>query len=38
MTPHAHRMPQVRRQALAELSTLSVTVHVAIRLLVLEGS
>jgi 23S rRNA (guanine745-N1)-methyltransferase len=38
MTPHAHRMPQDRRHALAELSTLSVTVHVAIRLLVLEGS
>jgi 23S rRNA (guanine745-N1)-methyltransferase len=38
MTPHAHRMPQARRQALAELSTLSVTVHVAIRLLTLEGS
>jgi 23S rRNA (guanine745-N1)-methyltransferase len=35
MTPHAHRMPQVRGQALAELSTLSVTVDVAIRLLVL---
>jgi 23S rRNA (guanine745-N1)-methyltransferase len=38
MTPHAHRMPQDRRQALAELSTLSVTVNVAIRLLTLEGS
>jgi 23S rRNA (guanine745-N1)-methyltransferase len=36
MTPHAHRMVQARRQALAELSTLSVTVNVAIRLLVLE--
>jgi 23S rRNA (guanine745-N1)-methyltransferase len=35
MTPHAHRMPQDRRQALAGLSTLSVTAHVAIRLLVL---
>jgi 23S rRNA (guanine745-N1)-methyltransferase len=37
MTPHAHRVPQARRQALAELSTLSVTVHVAIRVLVLDG-
>lgn len=37
MTPHAHRMPQDRRQALAELSTLSVTVNVALRRLVLEG-
>ena len=37
MTPHAHRMPQDRRQALAELSTLSVTVNVAIRLLVRAG-
>jgi 23S rRNA (guanine745-N1)-methyltransferase len=37
MTPHAHRMPQDRRQALAGLSTLSVTVNVAMRLLVLEG-
>jgi len=37
MTPHAHRMPQDRRQALAGLSTLTVTVNVAIRLLVLEG-
>jgi 23S rRNA (guanine745-N1)-methyltransferase len=36
MTPHAHRMPQARRQALAELRTLSVTVNIAIRLLVLE--
>jgi 23S rRNA (guanine745-N1)-methyltransferase len=36
MTPHAHRMPQARRQALAELSTLSVTVDVAIRLLALD--
>ena len=37
MTPHAHRMPQDRRQALAELSTLSVTVNVAVRLLVRAG-
>jgi 23S rRNA (guanine745-N1)-methyltransferase len=37
MTPHAHRMPQDRRQALAGLSTLSVTVNVAMRLLVLTG-
>ena len=37
MTPHAHRMPQDRRHTLAELSTLSVTVNVAIRLLALEG-
>ena len=37
MTPHAHRMPQDRRQALAELSSLSVTVNVAIRLLVRAG-
>ena len=36
MTPHAHRVPQARRNALAELSTLSVTVDVAFRLLVLE--
>jgi 23S rRNA (guanine745-N1)-methyltransferase len=35
MTPHAHRMPQDRRQALDGLSTLSVTANVAIRLLVL---
>jgi 23S rRNA (guanine745-N1)-methyltransferase len=38
MTPHAHRMPQDRHAALAELSTLSVTVNVAIRLLTLEGN
>jgi 23S rRNA (guanine745-N1)-methyltransferase len=37
MTPHAHRIPQDRRQALAELSTLSVTANVAIRRLVLAG-
>ena len=36
MTPHAHHVPQARRNALAELSTLSVTVDVAFRLLVLE--
>ena len=37
MTPHAHRMPQDRRHALAALSTLSVTVNVAVRLLAVEG-
>jgi 23S rRNA (guanine745-N1)-methyltransferase len=37
MTPHVHRIPQDRRQALAGLSTLSVTVNVVIRLLVLAG-
>jgi 23S rRNA (guanine745-N1)-methyltransferase len=36
MTPHAHRVSQARRNALAELSTLSVTVDVALRLLELE--
>jgi 23S rRNA (guanine745-N1)-methyltransferase len=36
MTPHAHRAPHELRDALAELSTLSVTVDVAFRLLVLE--
>ena len=36
MTPHAHRVPQERRNALAELATLSVTVDVAFRLLALE--
>ena len=33
MTPHAHRLPQAGRDALAELSTLSVTADVAFRLL-----
>jgi 23S rRNA (guanine745-N1)-methyltransferase len=37
MTPHAHRIRQDRRQALAGLNTLSVTVNVVIRLLVLAG-
>jgi len=36
MTPHAHRVPQERRNALAELSILSVTVDVVFRFLVLE--
>jgi 23S rRNA (guanine745-N1)-methyltransferase len=36
MTPHAHRAPHELRGALAELSTLSVTVDVAFRLLALE--
>jgi 23S rRNA (guanine745-N1)-methyltransferase len=33
MTPHAHRLPQAGRDALAELRALSVTVDVAFRLL-----
>jgi 23S rRNA (guanine745-N1)-methyltransferase len=33
MTPHAFRMPQAGRQALADLSALSVTVDVVVRLL-----
>jgi 23S rRNA (guanine745-N1)-methyltransferase len=33
MTPHAHRLPKARQSALVELSTLSVTVDVAFRLL-----
>ena len=33
MTPHAHRVPRDRRNALAELDTLTVTVDVAFRLL-----
>jgi 23S rRNA (guanine745-N1)-methyltransferase len=33
MTPHAHRLPQAGRDALAELRVLSVTVDVAFRLL-----
>ena len=36
MTPHAHRVPQDRRTALAELASLSVTVDVAFRLLAFE--
>ena len=36
MTPHAHRLPQAGRNALAELSSLSVTIDVVFRLLVLE--
>jgi len=36
MTPHAHRVTQAGRKALAELRTLSVTVDVAFRLLALE--
>ena len=36
MTPHAHRLPQARRNALAKLSTLSVTIDVTFRLLALE--
>jgi 23S rRNA (guanine745-N1)-methyltransferase len=36
MTPHAHRLRQAGRNALAELGTLSVTVDVAFRLLVFE--
>ncbi len=36
MTPHAHRVPQDRRNALAELDTLTVTVDVAFRLLALD--
>ena len=36
MTPHAHRMPQAGRKALAELRNLSVTIDVAFRLLALE--
>jgi 23S rRNA (guanine745-N1)-methyltransferase len=33
MTPHAHRLPEAGRNALAVLSTLSVTVDVVVRLL-----
>ena len=36
MTPHAHRVPQERRDALAEPATLSVTVDVMFRLLTFE--
>ena len=36
MTPHAHRVPQDRRNALAELDTLTVTVDVTFRLLALD--
>jgi 23S rRNA (guanine745-N1)-methyltransferase len=36
MTPHAHRLAQAGRDALAGLTTLTVTVDVALRLLVLE--
>ena len=36
MTPHAHRVAQAGRKALAELRTLPVTVDVAFRLLALE--
>jgi 23S rRNA (guanine745-N1)-methyltransferase len=36
MTPHAHRLPQAGRTALAQLSSLVVTIDVAFRLLVLD--
>lgn len=36
MTPHAHRLPQAGRDAVAKLGSLSVTVDVALRLLVLD--
>ena len=36
MTPHAHRLPQAGRDALAQLSSLAVTIDVAFRLLVLD--
>jgi 23S rRNA (guanine745-N1)-methyltransferase len=36
MTPHAHRMAQAGKEALAGQRTLSVTVDVAVRLLALE--
>ena len=38
MTPHAHRVPRERRNALAELASLSVTVDVAFRLLALRAA
>lgn len=36
MTPHAHRLQQAGRSALAELSSLSVTIDVVFRLMMLE--
>lgn len=36
MTPHAHRMPQASRNVLANLNSLSVTIDVTFRLLVLD--
>jgi hypothetical protein len=36
MTPHAHRLPQASRNALAKLSSLVVTIDVTFRLLALD--